>query len=92
MQARIVAALEAITARHPGELVVAVSHADPIKSVVAHFTGVHLDLFQRVVISPASVTVIELGVAGPALLCCNDTGALQELVATPPPPEPEATP
>ena len=48
---------------HPGELVVVVSHADPIKAAIAHYTGVHLDLFQRIVVSPASVTVFELSAA-----------------------------
>ena len=47
----------------PGELVVVVSHADPIKAAIAHYTGVHLDLFQRIVVSPASVTVFELSAA-----------------------------
>ena len=56
MQTRMVAALEAVVADHPGELVVVVSHADPIKAAIAHYTGVHLDLFQRIVVSPASVT------------------------------------
>ncbi len=37
-----------VVADHPGEIVVVVSHADPIKAAIAHFTGVHLDLFQRV--------------------------------------------
>ena len=44
--------------RHPGETVVAVSHADPIKAAVAHALGTHLDLFQRIVVSPCSVTAI----------------------------------
>ena len=35
------------------------SHADPIKSAIAHYTGMHLDLFQRVHVSPASVTVFD---------------------------------
>ena len=63
MQTRMVAALEAVVADHPGELVVVVSHADPIKAAIAHYTGVHLDLFQRIVVSPASVTVFELSAA-----------------------------
>jgi probable phosphoglycerate mutase len=89
MQSRMVGALEEVVARHPGELVVVVSHADPIKAAIAHFTGVHLDLFQRIVVSPASVTVFELGAHGAAMLKCNDTGDLEELL--PPPPEPEAS-
>ena len=79
----MVAALEQVVADHPGELIVVVSHADPIKAAIAHFSGVHLDLFQRVVVSPASVTVFELGQFGAALLKCNDTGSLEELIPKP---------
>jgi probable phosphomutase (TIGR03848 family) len=79
MQTRMVSALEVVVRDHPGELVVVVSHADPIKSAIAHYTGVHLDLFQRIVVSPASVTVFELSAHGAAMLKCNDTGSLDEL-------------
>jgi probable phosphoglycerate mutase len=61
-------------------MIVVVSHADPIKAAIAHFSGVHLDLFQRVIVSPASVSVFELGPYGAALVKCNDTGSLEELV------------
>ncbi len=81
MQMRMVTALESVVADHPGQLVVVVSHADPIKAAIAHYTGVHLDLFQRIVVSPASVTVFELSAHGAAMLKCNDTGSLDELVA-----------
>ena len=87
MQTRTLAALESVLAEHPGELIVVVSHADPIKSVIAHFTGVHLDLFQRIAVSPASVTVFVLGHHGVTLVKCNDTGSLAEL-APPPVEEP----
>jgi probable phosphoglycerate mutase len=79
MQSRMVTALEAVVAEHPGALVVVVSHADPIKAAIAHYTGVHLDLFQRIVVSPASVTVFELSAHGAAMVKCNDTGSLDEL-------------
>lgn len=79
MQSRVVAALEGVVSGHPGELVVVVSHADPIKAAIAHFGGVHLDLFQRIVVSPASVTVFEFSGHGVAMLKCNDTGSLDEL-------------
>ncbi|MEX2256994.1 MAG: MSMEG_4193 family putative phosphomutase [Acidimicrobiia bacterium] len=79
MQARMVAALDAVVAQHPGELVVVVSHADPIKAAIAHYTGVHLDLFQRIVVSPASVTAFAFGGHGIGMLKCNDTGVLDEL-------------
>lgn len=88
MQSRMIVALEEVVARHRGELVVVVSHADPIKAAIAHYTGVHLDLFQRIVVSPASVTVFELGAHGAAMLKCNDTGSLDELL--PPPPKADA--
>ena len=87
MQSRMVAALEAVVAEHAGDLIVVVSHADPIKAAIAHFTGVHLDLFQRIVVSPASVTVFELGEHGAAMVKCNDTGLLDELVPSPPKPD-----
>ena len=84
MQTRMVSALEAVVADHPGELVVVVSHADPIKAAIAHYTGMHLDLFQRIVVSPASVTVFELSPYGAAMVKCNDTGSLDELKPRPP--------
>jgi probable phosphomutase (TIGR03848 family) len=84
MQTRMVAAIEAVVAEHPGQLVVVVSHADPIKAAIAHYTGVHLDLFQRIVVSPASVTAFAFTAHGVAMLKCNDTGGLDELV----PPKP----
>lgn len=80
MQARIVDAVGALVARHPGEVVVAVSHADPIKAAVADAMGTHLDLFQRVVISPCSVTAVAYSPAGPVVLGVNATRALDELV------------
>jgi probable phosphomutase (TIGR03848 family) len=79
MQARIVEATAAICAQHRGEAVIAVSHADPIKAVVAAALGTHLDLFQRIVVSPCSVTAISYGSTGPTVLAVNSTGTLAEL-------------
>lgn len=79
MQGRIIGAVEDAVAAHLGELIVLVSHADPIKALVAHFTGVHLDLFQRLFVSPASCTVLRFGPAGAGLVKLNDTGSLDEL-------------
>lgn len=83
MQVRMVAALEEVVASHPGETVVVVSHADPIKSAIAHYSGMHLDHFQRIVVSPASVTVLRLSAHGAVVVKCNDTGSLEELLAKP---------
>ena len=74
MQTRITDAVARLVATHPGKVVVAVSHADPIKAVVAHALGTHLDLFQRIVVSPCSVTAILYTADGPVVLCVNSTG------------------
>src|SRR5262249_1180003 len=50
MQARVTGALARIVARHTGKVIVAVSHADPIKAAVAHAIGTPLDLFHRIAI------------------------------------------
>ena len=87
MQSRTIAALDELVAQHPHETVVVVGHADPIKSAIAHYTGMHLDLFQRVHVSPASVTVFDFHPFGVTMVKCNDTGGLDDLL-----PEPESAP
>lgn len=74
MQDRIVGSLEALRTAHAGGVVVCFSHADPIKAAVAHALGTPLDLFQRIVISPGSVSAISF-VEGqaPAVLMVNST-------------------
>jgi probable phosphomutase (TIGR03848 family) len=74
MQARISGTLAKLVDQHPGRTVVAVSHADPIKAAVADAMGTHLDLFQRIVVSPCSVTAVLYSVDGPVVLCVNSTG------------------
>jgi probable phosphoglycerate mutase len=74
MQARIVGTIDRLVERHRGGVVVAVSHADPIKAAVAHAVGTHLDLFQRIVISTCSITAIAYGPLGPTVLTVNSTG------------------
>jgi probable phosphoglycerate mutase len=73
MQLRITAAIRRLVEAHPGGVVVAVSHADPIKAAVADALGTHLDLFQRINISPCSITTIAYGVDGPAVINVNTT-------------------
>ena len=74
MQTRMVGALDTLVARHPGETIVAVSHADPIKAALAQALGTHLDLFQRIVVSPCSISAVLYGPTGPAVLAANSTG------------------
>jgi probable phosphoglycerate mutase len=79
MQARVTAALARMVEHHPGGVVVAVSHADPIKAALAHALGMHLDLFQRLAIAPGSITTIVYGAGGPTVLGMN---ALDEAAAS----------
>jgi probable phosphoglycerate mutase len=79
LQARAVGAVERLRSAHPGQTVVVFSHADTIKVVAASALGIHLDLFQRIVISPCSVTAIAYGPGGPLVLCVNSVGDLQAL-------------
>jgi probable phosphomutase (TIGR03848 family) len=79
MQDRIISAAEGLRAAHPGETIVAVSHADPIKAAVAQALGVHIDLFQRIAISPCSVSAVIYGDSGPMVLCVNSLGDLRAL-------------
>jgi probable phosphoglycerate mutase len=74
MQQRITGAIARLVERHPGQTVVAVSHADPIKAAIAHAMGTHLDLFQRIVVSPCSITAIAYSGGGPVVLTVNSVG------------------
>jgi probable phosphomutase (TIGR03848 family) len=82
MSARAVAAVREwdarVTAGHGEQAVwLACSHGDVIKAIVADALGLHLDLFQRLVVDPASLTVIRYTPARPFLLRLGDTGELR---------------
>ncbi|MEO3943194.1 histidine phosphatase family protein [Paenarthrobacter nicotinovorans] len=85
MQARAVAAVRrhdaAFEAEHgPGAVWVAVSHGDVIKSVLADALGMHLDLFQRINVGPASVSIVRYGRDRPSVHATNtDAGDLSWL-------------
>jgi probable phosphomutase (TIGR03848 family) len=71
VQARAIAAMEAICAEHSKHSVCAVSHADVIRLVVAHYLGLHIDLFQRIIVGPGSITVLAVGEDGPKVVAVN---------------------
>ena len=79
MQARALDGVASLCERHAGGLVVAVSHADVIKAVLATALGTPLDLFQRLVVSPCSVSAVHVAPAGMHVLCVNNTATLDEL-------------
>jgi probable phosphoglycerate mutase len=80
MSVRSMDAVLGLIAEHPGETIVAVSHADPIKAIVAAAAGIPLDLMPRLVISPCSISGLLFTQGGPSVLCVNFTGSLGELV------------
>jgi probable phosphoglycerate mutase len=71
VQARAVGEVEKLAAEHPKDAICCVSHGDVIKLIAAHYLGVHIDLFQRIVIAPASVSVISLSRETPHVLSLN---------------------
>jgi probable phosphomutase (TIGR03848 family) len=79
VQARAVAEIELIAASYPRRTVVVVSHADPIRLLVAHVTGMHADHLERVAIDPASITVVATSDGVARLIKLNDTGGLDAL-------------
>ena len=85
MQARSVAAIRRHDAAFeaefgPGAVWVAVSHGDVIKSVLADALGMHLDMFQRINVGPASISIVHYGNTRPSVYAMNtDAGDLSWL-------------
>ena len=74
-QARAVAAVRAHDAAvGDGATWIAVSHGDVIKAIIADALGLHLDLFQRIVVDPCSITVIRYTELRPFVVRLNDVG------------------
>ncbi len=74
IQSRMVDTIAKIIASHHGEVVVAVTHADTIKTTIAAALGIPLDLFQRIHISPCSLSAVLYNQSGPMVLTVNSTG------------------
>jgi len=89
-QVRMVAALDSLRAQHPNGIIAVVSHADIIKLAIAYYIGIHVDLFQRLEVSPCSLTALAFTSMGPRLLAYNDTGSLEHLKPRPAPQQQEA--
>lgn len=73
VQARVVAALEALREAHPDGCCAVVSHADVIRGALAHLGGVPLDLAHRFEIAPASVTTVGVSPDAITVLGVNRT-------------------
>lgn len=83
VQTRIVNTIEALVQAHPEQMIVLVFHADLIKMALAHYLGMHLDVFQRLVIAPASISTMRLGHSRPFIVGMNDIAHLRELTRPP---------
>jgi probable phosphoglycerate mutase len=79
VQTRVVDAIEDLALAHPRQLVAVVFHADLIKMALAHYLGMHLDAFQRIVVSPASISTLILGHSRPYIQTVNDVAHLAQL-------------
>jgi probable phosphomutase (TIGR03848 family) len=74
-QARAVAAVRSWNATlGPGAVWLACSHGDVIKAIIADALGLHLDQFQRIVVDPASISVVTYTDTRPFVVRVNDTG------------------
>ncbi len=76
MQARAMSAVHQAASLPDSKVAVFVSHGDVIKAIVASALGMHLDEFQRIIIDPASVSIIEYSSVRPRVLLVNDTRAV----------------
>jgi len=71
-QYRICQEIEWMRTQHdPKVLIACFSHADPIKLAIAYYLGMPLDMFQRLGVSPASITALHLGEGESHLLTLN---------------------
>ena len=75
MQARALNALRRWNQRYgPEGMYVAVSHGDVIKAILADALGMHLDMFQRILVEPCSVSVVQYSARRPMVIRMNDVG------------------
>ena len=76
MQSRAMSVVHELAKLSDSKTAVIVSHGDVIKSIVASAVGTHLDEFQRIIIDPASISVLDYSGIKPRVLLLNDTRAV----------------
>jgi probable phosphomutase (TIGR03848 family) len=69
----------------PDTVWAAVSHGDVIKAVLADALGMHLDAFQRILVDPASISIVRYTDSRPYVVTVNSTNADLGKLLTPPP-------
>lgn len=74
LQTRMIALMERLRTEHRGHTVACFSHADPIKALLTHAVGTHLDHFQRMDVGTGSISVIDWPARGaPVVRGVNST-------------------
>jgi broad specificity phosphatase PhoE len=71
VQCRVLRLIERLCTVHPTQMVALVSHGDVIKAALAYYLGIPLDLFHRIEISPASVSIVRIEPYGPKVPLVN---------------------
>ena len=74
VQNRVITTLERIRTEHAGEVVAVYAHGDVLRTSLAYYLGTPLDLFQRIQISTASISLVAFHRFGPSILAMNDSG------------------
>jgi probable phosphoglycerate mutase len=82
VQQRMVTGIERLRTENPHGTLAVISHADPIKTVLAHYAGIPLDFFLRLEISLVSVSILKIGDYGPKVLCVNCPGEIPEFLVS----------
>jgi len=70
-QARIVREMIQLRAKHPTDSIALISHGDIIKAALAYFLGVPLDLFLRIQVDPASISIVTVDDHGARIVRVN---------------------
>ena len=76
MQSRAMASVHDLAKLQSNKVAMIISHGDVIKSILASALGMHLDEFQRIIVDPASVSIIEYSSVKPRVLLINDSRAV----------------
>jgi probable phosphomutase (TIGR03848 family) len=79
VQQRMVGAVVELRSLHSGKMIAVVSHSDPIKLLLAFHVGMHMDMFQRLAVDPASISELEFGTLRTRLVRSNDCAHLSSL-------------
>jgi probable phosphoglycerate mutase len=72
---RMVRGIEAVCEQHRSGTIAIVSHCDPIRAALVHYTGMNLDSMLRLAIAPASISAVDVEPWGPRVLTLNNVSA-----------------